>query len=76
MLEGLSFLGAEREVEYAAIARARIGYYFAQSSYAAQSIGAASDGVAVQQKSDVAAQKKTSVPIAPLRSLRNLPKRG
>jgi hypothetical protein len=65
MLEGLSFLGAEREAEYVAIARARIGHYFAQSG------GVASDGVAAQQKSNVAPQQNATK----LRSLRSLPKR-
>jgi hypothetical protein len=74
MLEGLSFLGAEREAEYVAIARARIGHYFAQSN------GAAGHGAAVQQKANVAAQNKGAAPqqnvaTKSLRSLRSLPKR-
>lgn len=71
MLEGLSFLGAEREAEYVAIARARIGYYFAQSN-------GVSDGGATRQKSNVAQQKKSNVAqqnATKLRTLRNLPKR-
>jgi hypothetical protein len=65
MLEGLSFLGAEREPEYVAIARARIGYHSTQPGRVA------GDGVAPQKKSIVAPQKNT----AKLRSLRSLPKR-
>jgi site-specific DNA-methyltransferase (adenine-specific) len=65
MLEGLRFLGAEREPEYIAIARARIGYYATQSGRVV------SDGVAPQKKSIVAPQKNATK----LRSLSTLPKR-